>query len=64
LRREEEHERQADLESQLVSAKETSQVELCELQKQLVEKTNMLLESEKKFAQLLAWVQKNKAKST
>jgi chromosome segregation ATPase len=64
LRREEEHERQADLESQLVCAKEESQAELCQLQKQLVEKTNMLLESEKKFAQLLAWVQKNKAKST
>ena len=62
LRREEEHERQADLEGQLVFANETSQAELCEMQKQLVEKTNMLLESEKKFAQLLAWVQKNKAK--
>jgi len=60
VRREEEHERQTDLESQVESVKEASDARLCELQKQLVDKTNALLACEKKFAQLLAWAQKNK----
>jgi len=64
LRREEEHERHADLQQQVQTVKDFSQGELCELQRQLVEKTNLLLASEKKFGQLLAWVQKNKASST
>jgi chromosome segregation ATPase len=59
LRREEEQERYAMLKSQVESAKASSQSQLCELQKQLVEKTDLLLASEKKFAQLLVWVQKN-----
>ena len=64
LRREEEHEKREDLEKQVREAKEASQQELCDLQKQLVEKTDLLLASEKKFAQLLAWAQKNKAAHT
>jgi chromosome segregation ATPase len=59
LRREDEQQRYALLQGQVQLAKESSQSQLCELQKQLVEKTDLLLSSEKKFAQLLAWVQKN-----
>jgi chromosome segregation ATPase len=64
LRREEELERQEDLENRLASSKEAMRNELCDLQQQLVEKSNLLLASEKKFAQLLAWTQKNKAAVT
>ena len=64
LRREEEMERKEDLENRLASSKEAMRNELCDLQQQLVEKSNLLLASEKKFAQLLAWTQKNKAAVT
>ena len=60
-RREEEYHRQAHLESQVECAKEAASQEIRHLEQQLVDKTNALVACEKKFAQLLAWVQKNKA---
>ena len=61
VRREEEHERQLDLERQVGCAKEAAGQEIRQLQEQLVDKASALMACEKKFAQLLAWVQKNKA---
>eukprot|EP00960_Hanusia_phi_P061457 764851-Hanusia_phi.AAC.1 len=45
---------------ELERERETSKVEQLQLQKQIVEKTNMLLTTEKKCAQLIAWVNKYK----
>ena len=57
LRRQQELERNP---AAVAAEQETSQTELS-LQKQLLEKTELLAASEKKFAQLLAWVQKSRA---